>query len=81
MAMAKSYLSRLNDRLSHSLFLSSNDKPTASDFSAYTMIWYHDMVTNLTYVKEFKHIINVVSENAVFTMRILNTFRLNYLLK
>lgn len=56
MVIAKSYLSQLNDCLSNSLYLSSNDKPTASDFSAYTMIWYHDILTNLKYVKEFKNL-------------------------
>lgn len=56
MVIAKSYLSKLNDCLNDSLFLSANDKPSASDFSAYTMIWYHDILTNLKYVKEFENI-------------------------
>jgi len=56
MVIAKSYLSKLNDCLNDSLFLTTSDRPNAADFSAYTMIWYHDILTNLTHVKEFENI-------------------------
>lgn len=55
-AIARSYLEELNNQLRFSKFMLTEDKPTAVDFTAFTMIYYLDTINRLKVAKGLEHL-------------------------